>query len=484
MQQPTFQKLPAGNLDLSTADDCGFFAAVCGLVPDPWQQHVLDGWLSRRKVGTTTRWAADRCGLAVPRQNGKNGVLEMVELFKMVDMGRRVLHTAHQVRTSRAAFTRLAGFFEDYRNHPDLFAMVDHIRYANGQEEIVLVNGGSVQFTTRSKSTARGFTVDDLVCDEAQELSAEALEALLPTLSAAPSQDPQTIMTGTPPSPLMDGEAFTRFHDDAHKGNSRRLAWLEWAATRKDLDSSGLDDKTLWAKANPALGRRVTMSAIENERALMDDIGFARERLGVWQAGTKIEVIPRDKWLALATSTPAPPGGRHVFGVDMSEDRNTCAVAVAVDRGNGVTHVELALLADTTGGPGDVIKWLTARRNTPVIIDGYSPAAALQADLTANNVRVTLATTRQLADGCGALVDRVNATRLTHYNQDQLNRAVFAGSKRAYGTGGGWVWHRKHGDASVGPLIATTLAVWGLGDTTTDKNLMAPGKGRWGYAKH
>lgn len=39
--------------------------------------------------------------------------------------------------------------------------MLVEIRRTNGQEAIVLDNGGSVQFIARSRGSGRGFTVDD-----------------------------------------------------------------------------------------------------------------------------------------------------------------------------------------------------------------------------------------------------------------------------------------------------------------------------------
>ncbi|NKS66768.1 hypothetical protein GS461_13400 [Rhodococcus hoagii] len=77
------------------------FAARYGLVLDPWQRLVLDDWLGFR---LDMKWSSSRCGLSVPRQNGKNGVLEVRELFGMVGLGERILHTAHEVKTARKAF--------------------------------------------------------------------------------------------------------------------------------------------------------------------------------------------------------------------------------------------------------------------------------------------------------------------------------------------------------------------------------------------
>ncbi len=48
-------------------------AANYGLYLDVWQQNVLKGWLGEREDG---QWTCSQCGLSVPRQNGKCGVLE------------------------------------------------------------------------------------------------------------------------------------------------------------------------------------------------------------------------------------------------------------------------------------------------------------------------------------------------------------------------------------------------------------------------
>src|ERR1700753_707158 len=94
----------------SDVDDAAFLSAGYGLTPDGWQEDVLEDWLGRRRDG---RWAAATCGLAVPRQNGKNGIIEVRELFGMVALGEKFLHTAHEVKTARKAFIRIASFFGD-----------------------------------------------------------------------------------------------------------------------------------------------------------------------------------------------------------------------------------------------------------------------------------------------------------------------------------------------------------------------------------
>jgi phage terminase large subunit-like protein len=228
------------------------------------------------------------------------------------------------VKTARKAFLRLKSFFENERKYPELAALAVEIRKTNGQEAIVLENGGSVEFVARSKSSGRGFTVDVLVCDEAQELSDESLEALKPTISAAPTQNPQTIFTGTPPGPTTNGEVFTRTRTSSI-GGATRHAWHEWSLAGQ----FDLDDRANWYATNPALGGRLNIEVLEDERATFSDEGFARERLGVWADASGEAVIPARAWAALAdlSPTPEPHIGKLVLAVDSDPPRSRLLAA-------------------------------------------------------------------------------------------------------------------------------------------------------------
>lgn len=449
----------------SEADDAGFLASAYELTPDPWQGTVLDGWLGLRPDG---RWAATRRGLAVPRQNGKNGVLEIDELFKMVSLGRRILHTAHEVKTCRKAFLRLAGFFENERQWPELADLVKDIRRTNGQEAIILHNGGSCEFIARSKNAGRGFTVDDLVCDEAQELTEDALAALLPTISAAPSGMPQQTFTGTPPSPTNNGEVFTRMRKEALTGHKGRLAWFEWSNDPK----ADLDDPQTIANANPALGIRLGWETIEDERAAMDDETFARERAGVWGAGARRSVIDPDVWAEL-TDGRSQPGEPLAFGVNVSLDGKSAVIAVAGRRPDERVHVELVPCCrrhgrDGGGCPGT--SWVADRaaeldqkwkpQGGFVLYPG-GPAGAQILPMTNAGVEPVLISGRELAAACGLFYGLAIEDGLRHLGQPDLATAVDGAQKRMLGDA--WIWHMKDSATEISPLYAATLAVHGVG---------------------
>ena len=454
---------------LSEGEDAAFLSQSYGLSPDEWQSLVVDDVLAVRADG---RWVSSRCGLSVPRQNGKNGVLEIVELYKMVVLGRRILHTAHEVKTSRKAFLRLCAFFEN-RQSPELAAMVKEIRRTNGQEAIVLhekecdrqprcgCEGASCEFIARSKGSGRGFTVDDLVMDEAQELDDFAYAALLPTISAAPSGNPQQIICGTPPGPRDSGEVFTRLRKDALSGRSQRTLWLEWSFD-PDADTA---DRSQWAQANPALGVRLGVQVVEDEYAAMDDATFLRERGGAWAVDGTRKVVPDHVWAGL--SDPASqPADRLAMAIDMAPEGASACIGVAGKRADDRWHVEL--IEQREGS-----MWVVERAASvalrhgfgAVVVDGASPAMALVEPLRAKGLTVTVTGARDMGQACGSFYRLLMEDGLRHVGQPQLAMSMSVARKRAIGSEGMWGWGRAVSGADISPTVVVTLALWGAMST-------------------
>jgi len=456
VQTPRVHVAPKGRFR-GDGEDAAFLSASYGLAPDPWQAQVLDDWLARS--GRAGKFSSLTCGLSVPRQNGKNAILEMRELFGIIQLGEKFLHTAHEVKTARKAFIRLASFFENTRKWPELADLVKDIRRTNGQEAIVLTNGGSVEFVARSKGSGRGFTVDVLVCDEAQELSDDALEALMPTTSAAPLGNPQWIFTGTPPGPTANGEVWARTRDDALSGKSSRLSWHEWSCT----GSADLDDPSSAASANPALGGRLQWDVVQGERSRFSDEGFARERLGMWDSASSQRVISSDSWKVVAAANLQDDGGEVSIAIDVSPDRSTATIASAAWTTDDIPYVDVI---ESRRGEADwgVTKFveLVERHNVrAVVIDAASNANTLIDPLRQFGVTVTVTNARQMSVACGMFYDAVMEQTVRHLDQPLLNSALAAARKRPIGDGG-WGWSRKNSESDITPVTASTLALWGL----------------------
>lgn len=443
-------------------EDAGKLASAYGLTPDEWQQKILDSWLGRDEYDKYTSF---RCGVLVPRQNGKNAIIEMRELYGSAILGEKILHTAHEVKTARKAFLRLAGFFENEREYPELASLVLQIRRTNGQEAIVLTNGGSIEFSARSRGAARGFTVDVVVMDEAQELNDEQLEAIMPTISAAPLENPQIIMTGTPPNHNALGEVFGRMRKTAHEGADSRLSWHEWSI--EDFRGTDLSDPEIWAACNPALGIRLDISVIEGEFQQMSPDGFARERLSMWfEQESASKAIDSAEWAECATDKPPTDEmiDKLAYSVKFSPDGAIASLAVAARSVDGKVHLEIIEHRSMSSGIGWLVEFLVPRlkKASTVVVDGLHWSGSLVEQLREDGVKakgaITLPSGNEMIAASSGLVDSVHKGDITHFDQPALNDSVIGATKRIIGNRGGWGFD---GEDST-PVEAISLALWGV----------------------
>lgn len=459
LQEPRIKLEP--KIAYTDGADAAQLATAYGLNPDPWQRMILDAWLGRDSYD---KYTASRCGVLVPRQNGKNAVLEIRELYGSAILGEKILHTAHEVKTARKAFLRLASFFENEREYPELAALVVSIRRTNGQEAILLTNGGSIEFSARSKGAARGFTVDVVICDEAQFLNDEQLESLMPTMAAAPLGNPQIIMVGTPPNHNLEGEVFGRMRKDGHEGKDQKLSWHEWSID--DPAKVNMADPNIWASCNPALGIRLDIAVIQDEFKQMSADGFARERLSMWfDVSADLRAIDYEKWQECATANPPKDDevDKLAYAVKFSSDGATASLAVAA-RHNGITHVEIIDHRSMREGVGWLVEFLEPRHKkaATIVIDGLHWSGSLVQELRESGVRNKAAITVPKADevvtAASGLVDAISRKTVTHYDQPALNASAENAEKRTIGTKGGWGF----GGEDCTLIESAALAMWGV----------------------
>ena len=427
---------------------------------DEWQRLVIDCWLGRDRAG---KYNVTSAGLALPRQNGKNVCLECREFFGLVVNGERILHTAHQVRTSKKSFRRLAAIFTD-RRHPEIADIVRTIRYTNGEEAIELDNGGSIEFLSRSRQASRGFDgISVVVYDEAQELTDDQVEAIMATLSASATGTRQLIYTGTPPYPGCQGDAFRRRRTACLDEPGPHDAWHEWSVAAESIDKIKIEDKSLWYMSNPALGIRLSEDFTEEEMRSMSADGFARERLGWW---TPIDehkqdlAIDGNAWEACRSSEPKPEG-KTAYGVKFSADGAAVCLCGAVIPKSGPARISMIELRPTGMGTQWLADWLNERYSKAacVVIDGRNGVDVLVEKISSTwriKNSVIRPSSRDVIAAAGTLTDALSEKRVTWYEkQEALRDSALTSVKRPIG--GGWGFG---GDNSA-PIEAAALALWG-----------------------
>jgi hypothetical protein len=436
------------------ADDVADRAKTVGLTLDEWQRDVLRDALSVNRGGM---WKTPRVACSIPRQNGKGAIIEAIELGFLLGAfpdAKLLVHSAHEFKTAKNGFDRILSLC---RTHPALRKAEREkrliVKTANAQESLEL-DGRVIKFFARSKNSGRGFSADLLILDEAQELSEDTFAAILPTISARPN--PQIWLFGTPPSPTMNGEVFTRLREVALKGIDERLAYFEWSADKDDP----IEDEDTWKRANPACPARISIETIRDEFHSMDEETFCRERLGMWDGLASLAVIPEDTWAALAGETD--PEGRVVFAVDVSPDRSRASIGVAGYLADGRVMVQAIENRKGTGWIVPRLAELTTRWSySAVVIDSAGAAASLLPDLKRAKVRrVQVISTRDVVAACGGFYDLAMNSGMAHPDQPVLNEALASARKRPLGDA--WAWHRKDTATDITPLVAVTFAAYGL----------------------
>lgn len=436
---------------------------------DDWQKNVIDCWLGKDE---NDKYNVTSAGLSLPRQNGKNVCLEAREFFGLVINGEKILHTAHQVKTSKKSFRRLAAMFTDKR-HPEITDIVKNIRYTNGEECIELDNGGSIEFSARSRQAARGFDgISVVVYDEAQELTDDQVEAIMATLSASATGTRQILYTGTPPYPSCPGEVFRRRRTVCLTDPGKHDGWHEWSVAGDSIEDIKTDDTTLWYMTNPALGIRLSEDFTAEEFRSMSKDGFARERLGWWSPilAEKIDyAIPKDVWNDCKSSAEKPEG-KLAFGVKFSPDGTEVCLAGAVIDSLGNARIELIDRRSTSQGTRWLAEWLNARyaKASCVVIDGRNGVDVLIdriTDVWRMKGCIIKPTTKDIITAASLIVDGLNEHTLTWYEkQVALEESALSATKRPIA--GGWGFG---GDDST-PIEACALALFGVKTSKRDPN--------------
>lgn len=476
-QLPRIEHRPQNITNLDNGQDAQTLMQLAGKPLDPWQKYVVDLALAERADGS---YAAFEVAVNAPRQNGKNVIIEALELHGLfLDSDCVVItHSAHRFSTARKSFKELERLIRDT---PQLFRRVKGaaghepfedvkgIKTSSAEMSIELVDGSKITYVARSNASTRGLTGDKVILDEAYDLTADEIAAMMPTMAArTQNQNPQIIYTSSAGMP--SSEVWEKIRNRAISKSGNRLLYCEWSAA----DDAASDDLSAWYQANPALGRRISVKYIqETEFQTLDDEQFRRERLGIWAQVGYNTVIPARDWDGLKDSSSVPSELLY-FAVDVPPSRDGASIGVASRLDDGRIHVELV---DRRVGTGWVAQRLAelqaAWEPRGIIVQAGSQAGGLVSEFRRAGVRCRLVAARDYLQACGMFLDGVKRSSVVHLGQGELDEAVAGAAFRFVGDTL-FKWARRDAVTDISPLVAVSLAVFGV---ETDKRFKSDAGG-------
>jgi len=494
-QEPRIRHVPP--YTSTSGNEAIALARMAGIELDPWQQMELrdamgesPDWKcpkctyrvadpipcpSHPHVALLHPWAAFEVADVVPRQNGKSEKLIARMLAGLFLLEERLqIYSAHLFDTSIEIFLRLVFVVE---NCDDLRREVKHrgsrmvgIKRSHGEEGIELADGRRIRFKARTAGGGRGFSADTLFLDEAMILPEAFLAATVPTLSAR--SNPQIWLAGSAvdeEDPAHDGIVLAKRRARAQTGEDRTLAYFEHSAEGEhpdEVDDEVLDDPRQWAKANPGLGIRITSQYVAGERAAMGRRAFAVERLGIG-AWPNLDTLDPDGISVEAIADTYDPDSEMldpvVFAIDVKPNRSAAAIGAAGFREDGLPHIEVVEHGKGTDWIVDRMADLVVDHDyVEVIIDKASPAASLVPELENLGIRVRTTSASELGQACGRIYDAFEHRAIAHLRTPELEAAIRGAARRQLVEA--WAWSRRLSSVDICPLVAVTLALWGLGE--------------------
>ena len=414
-----------------------------GRIIQEWQELLLSHIMGKNDEGL---WVHTKFGYSLPRRNGKNEVVAIIEIIALYN-GLRILHTAHRTTTSHTAWERLCRLLNQ--------AKISYTSLrANGREQIELENGGRVDFRTRTSTSGLGEGFDLLIIDEAQEYTSDQESALKYVVTD--SQNPQTIFCGTPPTPISSGTVFASLRKSVLFGETQNSGWAEWSVE----DESDPQDRELWYLTNPSLG------TIFTERSIMDEIGsdkidFNIQRLGLWLKYNQKSAISATEWEGLRLNTLPELTGKLFVGVKYGNDGKNIALSVAVKTKNEKIFTEAIDCQSIRNGTAWILGFLKCADIQTVVIDGASGQNILATEMKDARIKPPiLPTVKEVIVANSMFEQAVYKQGLCHMGQPSLVQVVTNSDKRNIGSNGGFGYRAQLEDYDIALMDSLLLAHW------------------------
>ena len=337
---------------------------AAGFTPDPWQLEILEKAETEPVIG-----------ISIPRQNGKTELALMLLMITGM-RGQAGAFFGHNGDVSREAMRRASIVCQPLKEA----GIVKAIRVSSIANMIEFASGGRVYFKIRSSGAAVGLTLDRVIFDEAQKMTNQSYEDIIPVTTTSP--DRSIILMGTPPTDedLQLGETpFIRARKQLP-----RDAWVEYGIGdyQPEHKAYGL---SLIHSVNPAWRRIPDFNNMVREQmATLSDEAFSRQRMGAWVLPDSpvyhTPELTTDEIHRVLTQRGPQDGVRLKAAVGVYPDSNTAFVVFC----DGLCE-EVVFECPIEGGDlTELVSWLKSRsrRYSQLVLPANSRGKAIKSLLT------------------------------------------------------------------------------------------------------
>ena len=426
-----------------------------------WQQRQVKCIMETNSKG---QWKHMNYCICVSRRNGKGEILAAREMYGLIYLKEKICHTAHRTTTSHDAFNRLyallkkAGYQEYSRKNKTMGERSFFASKQYGLERIEVTGGGVIEFRTRTNNGGLGEGFDLLVIDEAQEYTSKQESSLLYTVSA--SKNPQTIMVGTPPTVVSQGDVFVRIRGKVLEGRAPETGWAEWS-TPELIEGDKLNDPEIWRRYNPSYGKLLNERKVRNELT-GDVLDFNIQRLGYWCSFNQTSEISEADWNALKVEEFPKLKEKRFLGIKYGKDGVNVALSVASRTEDGHIFVETIDCVSIRAGNGWLFEYMYNPKVDKIAIDGASGQQLLSDQMKEHGINKPpiLPKVGEIIAANAMFEQALYGGDIVHRGQESLKNVVTNCSKRLIGSQGGFGYKSLVDTQDIAIMDSMILAFW------------------------
>lgn len=466
-----------------------FCRRILGVDLYPWQRWLA---IHALELNTDGSYRYSRILVIVSRQQGKTMLASCLAAWWLyMDYAREpgkspaeftVLGAAQNLNIAEKPFEQVQAWTdpnprsveEKARTIPALSARTLRIRRVNGNRAIETRHGP--RYIARDGANARGETAARVLLDEVREQKTwrtwKTVEAFPQTFrngqiwAISSGGEADSIVMKTLRKQIGEQvELAAREGADYpdHDKADTSLAIFEWSAPD---DCDPLDEAAI-LQANPSIGHSaVTVASIRSKYRTHPELEYRTEYLGQTVEAKTIPFIdPRDfrDCVGSEADYQIAGGERVVFAVDTAVDRSRSCIAAAVMCDDGIPLV--ALLAPPRLGmmwlPADLEAMARAAGHSEVMVQERGcPAMEFRQPLADLGLQVRAVPGSWFGIATGRFRDAIRDRRVRFVKQEPLELAIAAGITKRYGETD--AWDRRGSAVDISPLVACTLALYGL----------------------